>query len=113
MQKQVNVKVQMLASIFIPSGAYAFCRINKQNKGTILYVTTGILSILGFFTSTMNYQTPYYWDGVLGQISRYTSDSTTHGLLILFTLSSSLISIIVPMLYIRKWSIDWNNKLES
>src|SRR5438093_685161 len=100
--KKVNVKVQMLATLFLPSGAFAFYRIQKANKGMAIYLITGILTLVSASISLTSYNTPYYWGGVLGLISKYSSDVVTHAILLLFTISCSILSILLPMFYIRK-----------
>lgn len=106
--KTVNITAQILATLFIPTGIYAFWRIGKQNKGSLIYILTGIFSLFSIGISYLYSPIVYYWDGPLGYISRYSSDSASHSFLLFFAVMTSIISILLPMYFINKWSKEYN-----
>ena len=82
---RVNVLAQCLATIFIPTGLYAFKRINKFKMGVLVYVVSGVIAFFG------------------GMLSVFTSEYVSIGCLI--------VSFIIPMIFVIKWSNEFNSKV--
>ena len=86
----VNVKVQCLATLFIPTGIYAFKRINKIRMGIMIYGLT--------FAS---------W---IAQNLLIPFNNSSMGLYGLVSLLNLGLGIILPMIFIYNWSIEFNKK---
>ena len=82
-KKPVNVGWQIVFCIINPLWIYGFYRIEKLRLGLAIMIPTIVVN------SVINYSVPYPW-----------------GLAI-----ASAIIILVPILFMRKWSIEWNKKL--
>lgn len=101
----VNVKLQCLATLTIPTGLYAFYRINKTKEGNRIYMGTGIVTfvfIVGTFLMNWNQVTNSQIGGDL--------------LSLLFTVGSIAVTpytILFPMIKIRKYSKEYNQKTLS
>ena len=92
--KKVNPLLQTAATIIVPTGLYAFKRINKLRKGIIIYAISYVVSIAMPFMLTIipSMSNSFYLTGIV------------YGVLFSFAL---------PMVAIKKWSVDYNKKLES
>ena len=99
MTKKVNVLWQCLATILIPTGIYAFKRINKLKDGIIIYAITLTLQFL------MPISTNYMWYDFNYDLYLVT--------FAVFTLFSVIASFIIPILYMNKWSKEYNAKLDN
>ena len=87
----VNVKLQCLATLTLPTGLYAFKRINKLTMGIIIYGIT-------FAT----------W---LGQMLLVPTNSI--GLFGLLSFMNLVLGITLPMIFIYNWSKDFNQKIKK
>ena len=97
MKKQVSLGWQCLATIFLPTGLYAFKRISKLKLGIIVYVSAYSLTILG---GIIQASSAYPWGiGVLeasiGSFVFYIS------------------AILIPIYFMRKWTIEWNRSINN
>ncbi len=99
MSNKVNVNWQIASTLFIPSGLWAFRRIKKLTYGIIIYACCDVLYSLGTGFSLAN------------NIGLW--DETEIMIVAILMLSALVIALISPMIFIRKWSIAWNQKLES
>lgn len=101
----VNIKLQCLATLTIPTGLYAFYRINRMKEGNRIYMGTGIATftfLIGTFFVNWNQVTNSQVGGDL--------------LSLLFTIGSIAVTpytILFPMIKIRKYSKEWNQKTLS
>lgn len=97
MNKPRNLIVQSLSTLLIPAGLYAFKRINKLQKGIILYLASYGLVLLG---------------GVIQASSLYT-----WGIDVLTSSIGSFIcylsSIILPMYYMGKYTKQYNKSIQE
>ena len=96
MNKEVNVKLQCLASLFVPTGLYAFKRIKKLTIGIIIYAVTYLA-----------------W---LGQNILFMPDFNNPSSVGLYGLTSLLIvglGILLPLIFIYNYSIDYNKKIKK
>jgi hypothetical protein len=84
-QKPVNVNWQTLFCIIPYVWIWAFYRIEKLRMGIVIAVGAGLASVaLGMLIPF-----PY---GLLGNL---------------------VISIVIPIYFIRKWSIEWNDRVSK
>ena len=103
--KQVNIKWQCLAVIFIPTGLYAFKRIKKLRFGIIIYIITGIASILSAIIPIL------YWDAVLGDYAKVSINDL--GLTyVIISVGQVIFSFVIPIIFIRQWSNEWNQQIK-
>ena len=86
-----NILVQMLATILIPTGLYAFYRIDKLRMGMVMY---GISFAIAVASSMLE----LFSDGDIIYMT--------------FSAIFAVLSLIVPMLFIREWTIQYNNKIK-
>ena len=87
-QKNVSVVWQCIATIFVPTGLYAFHRINKLKVGGLIYLITIVINVL----QTL----------IVG----------SYGISALLSLAIGIFGLMVAMLYMQKWSEEWNkNKI--
>ncbi len=92
--KQVNTGWQVAATLFIPTGLYAFKRIKKLTYGIILYALTFISSVIIGTVSVV------YW--------HESEELLLFGVVLIYT-----IPIFIPMFFIRKWSEQWNKSIQQ
>lgn len=89
----INTKYQTLATLILPTSLYAFYRIKKLKLGILI----NILSIM------------------LGTSSFYNmANLLSHGYFGLWFLVAAFINIysfILPIIFIRKWTVAFNNKV--
>ena len=83
----------MAASLFIISGLWAFKRIKKLTYGIAIYISCYVLYSIG---------TGY------AALVKSGWDETTLLITGIFMLSALILSLLLPIILIRKWSIDWN-----
>jgi len=95
---------QIIATIFLPTGLYAFKRINKLRSGVLIYL--GVFGLLVLFGITIVFSLIM----TNGQTS-YNSAGELLADLWWVTLGWQLISIITPMVCIAYWSKAWNENL--
>lgn len=97
----INQNWQMIATIFIPTGLYAFKKIHKLQKGIILYgITFGfycLLSVLPFA----------YW-GLRSQNILEIGKDQVYFTFLTIMIISTIFSIVLPMHYINKWTKQFN-----
>jgi len=96
--KKVNPNLQCLAILFIPTGLLAFKRIGKFKLGILVYLLSFVIMYVGIMAYMF-----LTWD--------HKTDIITYG-------SKSvpwmgLISTLIPMIFIRHWSIQFNKKIEE
>src|SRR5689334_15184834 len=95
---KVNLTLQCLATLLFPTGLYAFKRINKLRRGLLVYLIINIFTIF-LFASAIGY---WKTNNITG------NDLGFQGIII--TLILTTFSIITPIIFMRKWSIEWNQK---
>jgi hypothetical protein len=89
--KKVSVGWQMIALMFWPTGLWAYNRIGKLMYGIFLYLgMAGLITGVGI--------------GLTEMFSASIRDDVSPILVIIYYL--------IPMLYIRKWSKEWNEKID-
>lgn len=97
-KKKVSIFWQCLATLFFPTGLYAFKRINKFRVGLLIYfITIGLTYLAPLGTGHMWYD--FNYDLYL----------VTYAV---FTLVAIASLFIFPILYIRKWSNEWNESVD-
>ena len=84
-QNPVNVNWQTLFCIIPYVWIWAFYRIEKLRMGILIAIGAGIASAIWGMSN------PYPF-GLIGNL---------------------IISIVVPIYFIRKWSIEWNEKVSK
>ena len=90
---KVNVKLQCLATLFIPTGIYACKRINKTKMGIMIYGLT--------FAS---------W---IAQNLLIPFNNSSMGLYGLVSLLNLGLGISLPMICIYNWSVEFNKKIRK
>jgi len=90
--KPVRVGWQIIATIFLPTGLYAFKRISKLGYGTLLYIVTFMYAVA---TGTIS----VIFFNELGDLVWFIA------------ISDYIIPFLIPMLFIAKWSRQWNESL--
>lgn len=102
----INVKLQCLATLTLPSSIYAFYRIKKLKWGLLINMINSLLSGMGGSVLIVTVMGLSFGDPVI---------TNKHILTYIFGLLYSIIAIsasfIIPIFYIRKWTISWNRKL--
>ena len=96
MSNPVNIFWQSIATLFIPTGLYAFLKIDKLRKGVLVYLASFGVSIIAEVVSVLLYM---------------THDNSYNLLIAFYALGIVCISFILPIHYIRKWSIEYNKKI--
>ena len=91
--RQTSIKAQCLATLFIPIGLYAFKRIGKFRQGILTYVIGNAIFVL------VNYGTPLFNPGFTIQLT--------------VIVYAALFSYALPMVAMKKWSSDYNKKLNN
>ena len=89
--KKVNVLVQVMATIFIPTGIYAFWRIGKTRIGIVSYIASfcvGVISGVLSFISTDNYH-------------------------LVISIIGIFLSIMLPMGFMVYYTNQYNTKLKA
>ena len=86
-----NLIVQILATISIPTGIYAFYRINKLRKGLALYGLSFAIAVLS------------------GVIALFSNGDMFHELA---SFLLALSTFIIPMVFMREWTIQYNSKIK-
>lgn len=84
-QEPVNVNWQTLFCVIPYVWIWAFYRIEKLRLGIVIAIAVGVASVI----VAMLHPFPY---GFIGNL---------------------IISIVVPIYFIRKWSQEWNEKLKK
>lgn len=97
MNKPRNLIIQSLSTLLIPTGLYAFKRVNKLQKGILLYLASYGLVFLGGLIQT---STLYSWgvpllEALIGSFICYLS------------------SIILPMYYMGKYTKQYNKSIQE
>lgn len=100
-EKPVNVGVQCLATLFVPTGIYAFKRIKKLRLGLLIYAICYVMYIVA---------TVYPLKNMADSSSNINID--TLGLISFLSVGLTILSFLLPILFIRKWSKEWNSKLQ-
>ena len=93
---RVNILVQCLATLILPTGLYAFKRIDKLKKGILVYGASFGLTILSVIVT-----------GILF----VNKDGQTNLVIALYSLGLTAMSFFVPIYYMRNWSIEFNKKI--
>ena len=97
MNKPKNVLIQCLSTLLIPTGLYAFKRINKLQKGILIYLSSYGLVFLGGFLQA--------------------SSSFSWGLDVLsaslFSFACYLFSIVLPMVMIVNYTKEYNKSIQE
>ena len=97
----ISTKEQMILSVFIPTGLYGFKKIHKLQLGIVTYLASFFVPIVimsicigvnGWIQGDINKID-------LGVIKTVTLPVLTSGLLL-------------PVFFIRKWTIEYNSKLK-
>jgi hypothetical protein len=92
----VSVGWQCIGTILLPTGLYCFKRIKKLRLGILLYVCSYVLSAVAVLTLTLS-------------VAGNSSD-----LLYAFgSFLASAASLLLPMYFIRAWSIEWNKNQDK
>lgn len=99
--KPVNVKIQCLATLFVPTGLYAFKRIKKLRLGILLYALCYIMYIIA---------TVY----PIKQMTDSNSlNQDTIGLISIISVTLSIMSLVLPIILIHRWSKDYNKQFSN
>ncbi len=96
MNKPKNVLVQCLATILIPTGLYAFKRINKLQKGILVYLSSYVLVFAGGLIQASSL---YPWGLDILDAS-------------LMSFTCYLFSILVPIIFMSKYTRQYNEALK-
>lgn len=99
--KKVNVLVQCIASLFVPTAIYGFYRIKKGKIGILLISISYVLYILGN-VSIVEY--------AANNSKTLSSDSI--GLFSLITTILVIMSFILPVFFMYVWSKEYNSKIK-
>lgn len=94
--KPVNVTTQCMATLFMPTAIYAFKRIGHLTDGILIYFGT-LFGIMGVYV------------GYMLTLGKVLGDLPNEFLGALFI----ILSTVLPVLYIRKWSIEFNKKIKE
>ena len=86
--KRVNRLIQCLATIFLPTGLFAFKRINKLRLGILVYVVSIGIGIIGIVFGSLHIKM----------------------ILDISTISVSF-SYLLPIAVMNKWCKDWNKTI--
>ena len=95
---KVNVILQCALTLFLPTGLYAFKKIGKLKLGILSYVLSFVamyLGILGYMLLT--------WNNSVNMI-----EQASHSVPWM-----ALTSSLIPIVFIRKWSIEYNKKIKE
>lgn len=104
MNKPRNLTIQCLATLFIPTGIYAFKRINKTRLGIQAY-------ILSFITFVIMCSAPFiYAEIAYGEINK--SPESIGIAIVGFVMGGYVLSALIPILFILVHTKRWNNQLE-
>ncbi len=93
----VNIKLQCLATLTLPTGLYAFKRVGKLKQGVIFY--------------SINYFVSFILGGML--VATATQENMYVDILTLVSLIVGVAGIIIPMRLIKQYSVIYNNNLKS
>ena len=99
---KVNLGVQCVATLFIPVGLYAFKRIHKLRLGILLY---GICYVM-YIAATV-----YPLKEIADSNSNMNQD--TLGIISFISVGLSILSFLLPIIFIHKWSKEYNQKIEN
>lgn len=100
--KPVNIGVQCLATLFVPTGLYAFKRIKKLRLGILIYAICYIMYIVA---------TVYPLKNMADSSSNINMD--TLGLISFLSIGLTIMSFLLPIFFIRKWSKEYNQTLTN
>ena len=100
--KPVNIGVQCLATLFVPTGIYAFKRIKKLRLGLIIYAVCYVMYIVA---------TVYPLKNMANSSSNINMD--TIGLISFVSVGLIIMSFLLPIIFIRKWSKEYNQSLTN
>ena len=100
--KQVNIGVQCLATFFVPVGLYAFKRINKLRLGILIYGICYALYLIA---------TVYPLKQLTDVNSNVNMD--TIGFVSFLSVGLTILSFLLPIIFIRKWSKEYNVKIKQ
>lgn len=101
-EKKVNLGIQSVATLFVPTGLYAFKRIKKLRLGILLYGICYLMYIIA---------TVYPLKQMTDSSSQMNQD--TLGMISLLSVGLSIMSFLLPIIFIHKWSKDFNKKIET
>lgn len=95
--KLVNVKIQCLSSIFLPTGIYGFHKIKKLKIGIIIYVISEVIGyVSGIIGGSMFYLSQDWWT-IIAPIA----------------LSILVLSFMIPVVFMRKYCLEYNVKIKQ
>lgn len=97
MNKPRNLIIQSLSTLLIPTGLYAFKRINKLQKGIILYLASYGLVFLG---GLIQASTLYSWGMDVLSAS-------------LASFACYLFSIVLPMYAMIRYTKEYNRSIQE
>src|SRR5690242_19069220 len=104
MNKKKNIILQCLATITIFTGLYAFKKIDKVKAGIGVYV----LSCIAFLIINLM---PFIYSGIiLGDINKVNQPEMEIAIFISVTLSY-IVTILIPIIFIYKWTKEYNKKI--
>lgn len=84
-------------SIIFPTGLYAFHKIKKLKIGIIIYAISEVIGYLSLVVGgSMLYLTEDWWP-IIAPIA----------------LSISILSIVIPIIFMRKYCIEYNQKIKK
>ena len=93
----INPKEQMILSTFIPTGLYGFKKIKKLQLGIITYFSSFVVPviILSIYIAVNGW--------IHGDINKIDL-----GLIKTISLPVLILGYIIPIFFIRKWTIEYN-----
>lgn len=97
MNKPRNILIQCLSTLLLPTGLYAFKRINKLKKGVLVYLSSYGLVFLG---GTIQASTLYSWGLDILSAS-------------ILSFVAYLSSILVPIIMMSRYTRQYNEALRS
>jgi len=89
-EKKVSIGWQVVSTLFLPTGMYAFKRINKLRLGGLIYLITYAL-----------------WVGPSIGLVLVSSIIEAY-VYIIIPIIVLVVSFVLPMWYMEKWSKEWN-----
>ena len=108
-QEPVNINHQMILSVIPWVGLYAFYRVQKLRRYLLIMITASIIGysiILGVLFGTMvQNNSPEEMRNIYQTFMEYSQSLSLNATLI-------IISALVDIYLIRRWSKKWNEKLE-
>jgi high-affinity Fe2+/Pb2+ permease len=102
-QNKVSTFWQCALSLFIPTGLWAFGRINKLRKGILIYVITALMALGGYVGQA------FFAYNIENRINEETVRTPLFFILVIL----GLFAFLLPVFFMFKWSEDWNEKIEK